>query len=70
MAGPNLPERLQPTDPSVDHAIVDYFQDNGTATTLQHTLYMDGLAEIAPNITINDIMDLNGPIICSEYINT
>ncbi|KAK6083315.1 amino acid transporter [Seiridium cupressi] len=55
-------------DPSVDHAIVDYFNDNGTVTTLQHTLYMDGIGEIAPNITINDIMDLNGPVICSEYV--
>ncbi|KAM0815721.1 putative Tyrosinase copper-binding domain-containing protein [Seiridium cardinale] len=68
-SGPNLPGRTQPTDPSVDYAIVDYFNDNGTVTTLQHTLYVDGLGEIAPNITINDIMDLNGPVICSEYVN-
>ncbi|KAK9778258.1 putative Tyrosinase copper-binding domain-containing protein [Seiridium cardinale] len=64
-SGPNLPGRTQPTDPSVDYAIVDYFNDNGTVTTLQHTLYVDGLGEIAPNITINDIMDLNGPVIFS-----
>ncbi|KAF7536038.1 hypothetical protein G7054_g4904 [Neopestalotiopsis clavispora] len=65
MAGTNLPARLS----SVDHAIVDYFYDGGNQTTLNHTLYMDGLAELAPNITINDIMDLNGEVICAEYIN-
>jgi tyrosinase len=44
----------------------DYFGDDGNTTTLNHRLYM---AEIFPNITINDIMDLNGPVVCSEYIN-
>ncbi|ETS85154.1 hypothetical protein PFICI_03179 [Pestalotiopsis fici W106-1] len=65
MAGTNLPARLG----NVNHAIVDYFNDGGNQTTLNHTLYMDGLAELAPNITINDIMDLNGEVICAEYIN-
>lgn len=46
---------------------LDYFGDGGgSITTLNHTLFMTGLA---PNATIGDIMDLNGPVICSEYVN-
>ncbi|KAI1360115.1 hypothetical protein F5Y08DRAFT_344034 [Xylaria arbuscula] len=44
----------------------DYFGDNGNITTLNHRLYM---TELYPNLTIADVMDLNGDVICSEYIN-
>lgn len=44
----------------------DYFGDNGNITTLNHNLYM---TELYPNVTIADVMDLHGDVICSEYIN-
>jgi tyrosinase len=44
----------------------DYFGDNGNITTLNHRLYM---ADIFPNITIADIMDIGANVICSEYID-
>ncbi|KAI1862371.1 uncharacterized protein JN550_010233 [Neoarthrinium moseri] len=61
--------RMLPNDPSIENAIVDYFNDNGTETTLSHTPYMDALAEPAPNVTIYCIMDLNERVICSEHGN-
>ncbi|KAJ5024613.1 hypothetical protein J3E73DRAFT_391961 [Bipolaris maydis] len=43
----------------------NYFGDNGgNVTTLNHNIYM---ADILPNVTIGQLMDLNGPVICSEY---
>lgn len=44
----------------------DYFGDGGNTTTLNHRIYM---AEIYPNVTIGDLMDLNGEVICSEYLD-
>ncbi|KAI1865425.1 uncharacterized protein JN550_008473 [Neoarthrinium moseri] len=44
----------------------EYFGDNGNWTTLNHRLYM---AEIFPNITIGDVMNVNGDVVCSEYLN-
>lgn len=34
-------------------------------TTLNHTLWM---ADILPNVTISQVMDLGGDLICAEYI--
>ncbi|PVH96203.1 Di-copper centre-containing protein [Periconia macrospinosa] len=43
----------------------DYFGDNGgNVTTLNHNIYM---TNILPNVTIGQLMDLNSPVICSEY---
>lgn len=43
----------------------DYFGDNGgNVTTLNHNIYM---ANILPNVTISQLMDVRGPVICSEY---
>lgn len=78
MGGPNVPEARRPGLVSTPGAPenpsgtlggtepwwTDYFGDDGDYTTLNHRIYM---AEIYPNVTIGDLMDLNGPLICSEY---
>lgn len=68
MGGPNVPTGSVPGSagyPTAD--ITDYFGDGGgNVTTLNHTLWVTGLY---PNVTIGDVMDLNGPTICSEYID-
>jgi tyrosinase len=79
MGGPNIPFGLNvpspplgvPPNPSctlggAGPEFTDYFGDNGNITTLNHRIYMAGLYS---NITIADVMDLNGPVICSEYID-
>ncbi|KAI0133933.1 hypothetical protein BJ170DRAFT_690262 [Xylariales sp. AK1849] len=77
MGGPNLPTNTiagnvpgVPANPSGELGgtgpeFTDYFGDNGNITTLNHRIYM---AEIYPNVTIADLMHLNGSVICSEYI--
>jgi hypothetical protein len=78
MGGPDLPEARKPglvstpgapENPSgklggIKSWWTDYFGDHDNFTTLNHRIYMD---EIYPNVTIADLMDLNGPVICSEY---
>ncbi|KAI0139221.1 hypothetical protein BJ166DRAFT_489670 [Pestalotiopsis sp. NC0098] len=67
MGGVNIPRTSDPDSPDYPPAsLTDYFGDNGTITTLNHNLWMTGLV---PNVTIGDIMNLNGPTICSEYLN-
>jgi len=45
---------------------VPYFGDGGggDVTTLNHNLWV---AEILPNVTIAEVMDIHGDIICAEY---
>ncbi|TDZ30557.1 Tyrosinase-like protein orsC [Colletotrichum spinosum] len=47
-------------------AYTDYDGDPGNDTTLSHVLWMGG---IMPNLTIADVMDLKGEVICAEYID-
>ncbi|KAK8252232.1 amino acid transporter [Phyllosticta capitalensis] len=46
--------------------VLDYDGDPGNTTTLNHNLYMRG--NMAPNVTVGDVMELNGTVICAEYI--
>lgn len=46
-------------------ALLDFNGDGGSVTTLNHTLWMNG---IAPNVTIGDVIDLNGGVNCAEYV--
>ncbi|KAI5361051.1 Putative tyrosinase copper-binding domain, di-copper centre-containing domain superfamily [Septoria linicola] len=39
--------------------------DNGPETTLNHVLW---IAEIVPNATIGQVMDLRGPVACANYV--
>lgn len=46
-------------------SLTDYSGDDGNITTLNHVLWMAGLA---PNVTIADVMDLEGDTICATYV--
>ncbi|KAI0470098.1 amino acid transporter [Xylariaceae sp. FL0804] len=67
MGGPNIPAGENPRRsdyPGPEYT--DYFGDGGgNVTTLNHTLFMTGLYA---NLTIGDVMDLNGAEICAEYL--
>ncbi|KAH9904384.1 hypothetical protein F4778DRAFT_780352 [Xylariomycetidae sp. FL2044] len=43
----------------------DYSGDPGNVTTLAHVLSM---YEMIPNVTIADIMDIGGEVVCAEYV--
>ncbi|CAK7204224.1 hypothetical protein SEUCBS139899_006978 [Sporothrix eucalyptigena] len=45
--------------------IMDYNGDPGTITTLHHNLWMNF---VTANVTVGDVMQLNGSVICAEYI--
>ncbi|KAJ5910812.1 uncharacterized protein N7473_000115 [Penicillium subrubescens] len=45
--------------------ILDYDGDSGTTTTLHHNLWMNSIVAIT---TIGDIMQLNGSVICAQYV--
>jgi tyrosinase len=68
IGGPNIPFGVTPTSPSYPPAsVTDYFGDNGgNVTTLNHNLWMTG---VVGNLTIADVMNLNGPAICAEYLD-
>lgn len=46
-------------------ALLDYDGDSGNTTTLNHTLWMGGLVQ---NVTVGDVMDIGGDVICAQYI--
>lgn len=50
-------------DPSP--GLIDYDGDPGNTTTLNHTLWAGNIVQ---NMTVGDVMDLGGEVICAEYI--
>ncbi|KAL4916761.1 transmembrane amino acid transporter protein-domain-containing protein [Aspergillus aurantiobrunneus] len=67
IGGPNVPPQevldsvgLSAASPTV----VDSSRDRGDKTTLGHVLWMNG---IVPNVTIAEVMDLEGDVICAKY---
>lgn len=48
-----------------DASVMDYDGDEYNTTTLRHNLWMVG---IAANVTIADVMDVEGDLICAEYV--
>lgn len=46
--------------------LLDYCGDDGNVTTLDHVLYT---YDLRANITIEDVMDLNGETIWAEYVD-
>lgn len=68
------PLRNQPTEsfretfghlPAPGPEFLDYSGDNGNVTTLNHVLWLAGLA---PNVTMADVMDLSNNLNCAEYV--
>lgn len=51
--------------PAPGPEFLDYSGDNGDITTLNHVLWLAGLA---PNITLADVMDLSNTLNCAEYV--
>lgn len=43
----------------------DFSGDDGPETTLNHVLWV---ADMVPNVTIGDVMDLRSPVSCAEYV--
>lgn len=46
-------------------ALLDYDGDPANVTTLNHVLWM---VDIMPNVTVADVMDLRGDVICADYV--
>ena len=47
-----------------DTRFTDFFNDGGNVTTLAHTLWSAG---VMGNVTIGDVMDVEGDWVCAEY---
>ncbi|KAI1427740.1 Di-copper centre-containing protein [Xylaria sp. FL1777] len=60
-----LPARLTEARGKNDPAFVNYFNDGGSITTLNHVLSSHGLV---PNATIGDVMDIGGDYVCAEFV--
>lgn len=66
VGGPNVqPGRRKDSQPLPDSAFTTDNGDNGTETTAGHILWMAGIME---NVTIADVMDITGNVICAEYV--
>lgn len=64
IGGDNVGEIQSESDAEI-LSYTDYNGDDGDVTTLNHTLWVGG---IMPNVTISDVMDLNGDLVCAEYV--
>ena len=51
--------------PAPNKAFEDYFNDGGSLTTLNHTLWSAGIVE---NVTIADVMDPEKGFVCADYL--
>lgn len=51
--------------PEVSGAFLDYDDDSGNVTTLNHVLFVNNMYV---NATVGDVLDVEGEPICSEYI--
>lgn len=64
--GPNTASEAQLAQidmPAAPDAILDYDGDEGNMTTLNHTLYVQLIA----NTTVGHVMDMRTQTLCSEY---
>lgn len=46
-------------------SILDYNGDPGNVTTMNHVLWM---VDLLPNVTVADVLDSSGDVICAEYV--
>jgi tyrosinase len=60
-----LPNQGIRAPPAPFPSLTDYFNDGGNITTLNHTLWS---ANLLPNVTIRDVMDINSPFVCFDYM--
>lgn len=51
--------------PAPGPEFLDYSGDNGNVTTLNHVVW---LADLEPNITLAEVMDLSNNLNCAEYV--
>lgn len=51
--------------PAPGPEFLEYSGDNGNVTTLNHILWLPGLA---PNVTLAEVMDLGNTLNCAEYV--
>jgi tyrosinase len=68
MGGSNVPTATFNAQNSWDAPganFTDYSGDPANVTTLTHVLSM---YEMIPNVTIADIMDIGGDVVCAEYV--
>ncbi|KAI4601446.1 hypothetical protein KJ359_011575 [Pestalotiopsis sp. 9143b] len=68
MGGQNVPTATFNAQNSWDAPganFTDYSGDPGNVTTLAHVLSM---YDMIPNVTIADIMDVGGEVVCAEYV--
>lgn len=63
--GRNVRPGANNSQPLPDSAFTMYNGDNGTTTTPGHVLWM---AQMADNVTISEVLDLTGDVICAEYV--
>ncbi|ETS84409.1 hypothetical protein PFICI_02434 [Pestalotiopsis fici W106-1] len=61
----NDPDNVEYPSPE----ILSTLGDNGNWTTLEHNLWMMEIGDFAPNITIADIMDVGGDVMCADYVD-
>jgi len=61
--GTGLPTLPMPIP--INPAFVDYFNDGGNVTTLNHVLNSAGIAK---NATVGDVMDIRDDYVCAEYL--
>ncbi|KAF2473068.1 Di-copper centre-containing protein [Lindgomyces ingoldianus] len=68
MGGQNIPDDDYLASmgmPYPDASLTNYSGDPGNVTTLTHVLWMSGLV---PNVTVGDVMDIGGDLLCFEYV--
>lgn len=65
VGGPNVELANHTTQPRPASAFTAYNGDNGPTTTAAHVLWMAG---IMGNVTISEVLDITGDIICAEYV--
>lgn len=66
IGGPNVEAGMDPSEQLYPvSAFTTYNGDDGNVTTMNHVLWV---AELLPNVTIGDTMDITGQTICAEYV--
>lgn len=69
MGGPVMPSdsflARNTAMPTPGAKYLDYDGNDGNVTTMKHLLWMAGNAE---NVTVAEVMDVRGDVVCAEYV--